>query len=99
MKQKLLKYLKITGIIFSSISVLTASLIIAVKFTPVGNYITPDLLSLIGMLFVSLLMLTVLIVFIVMDFRRMRTRKRQLFSGMQNAMDTIADALRNLNDK
>lgn len=99
MKKKLKKYLKVTGIVFGIIAVLAAALVIAVKFTPVGNYITPDLLSLIGMLLVTLLMLAVLIAFIVMDFRKVKNGKRKSFSGIQNAKDIIFEAFQNINDK
>lgn len=96
MKQKLKKYLKIAGIVFCIIAILVIGMIIAVKFTPVGRYITPDLLSLMGMLLVSLLILALLITFIVMDFRKIKTRKRNSFSGIQRAKDIIFDAFQNL---
>lgn len=96
MKQKLKKYLKIAGIVFCIIAILVIGMIIAVKFTPVGRYITPDLLSLMGMLLVSLLILALLITFIVMDFRKIKTRKRNSFSGIQRAKDIIFEAFQNM---
>lgn len=96
MKQKLKKSLKIAGIISGSIAILVIGAVIAVKFTPVGKYITPDLLSLMGMLLVSLLILALLITFIVMDFRKIKTRKRNSFSGIQRAKDIIFDAFQNM---
>lgn len=98
MKKKLKKYLKVAGIVSGIIAVLASALVIAMKFTPVGNYITPDLLSLIGMLFVTLLMLAVLLAFIVTDFRKTKNGKRKLFSGIQNVKDIIVEAFQNIND-
>lgn len=98
LKQKVLKHLKITGIIVGSIVVLIGLLALAVRFTTVGKYITFDLLSLIGMLLVSLLMLAAIIAFIVGDLIKMRQRRKNSFSGVQNAMDIITEAFHKRNE-
>ncbi len=98
MKRKQKKHLKIAGIIIGSIAVLIGLLALVVRFTAVGKYITFDLLALIGMLLVSLLMLAAIIAFIVGDLIKMRRRRKNPFSGIQNAMDIITEAFHKRNE-